>query len=330
MFVSKELLQQLKIVDCGYTEELTPQSFDHYDEWVKQGHSRPLKYLEDHRKEARVSLKSVLPDAESAVVFLFSYHREKITLTNWLKKIKAPLKMASYIFGFNGGDYHNVVKESLNIIGDELKNQFEGLEYRACLDIHPVLERDLALRSGLGWFGKNSMLISRKYGSFTIIGSLVLNKKLKESSHNEIETDHCGQCRACIDACPTDAILIDKRQIIASRCISTYTIEMFKADAEAPTGMEKASGEIFGCDICQDVCPWNQRPERQGLSGVNEDEFLEANKLITSTFLSQAPEKVIEELDGLSNNSYKKKFKGTPLERTGRVGILKNLNFWKL
>ncbi len=328
MLFSSELLLKLKVSDWGYTEEVEPRSFDQYKDWVDQGHSDPLKYLEDHRMQARESLDSVLPGAKSAVVFLFNYHPEKIRLSHWLKKIKSPLKMASYIFGFEGRDYHDVVKERLETLAKSLKEDYPNLNYRVCLDIHPILERDLALRAGLGWFGKNSMLISREHGSFTIIGSLILDDSIPEGRMRTVDTDHCGQCRACIDACPTSAILEDKRQIVASKCISTFTIELFKDEVKAPRGMENGGGEIFGCDICQDICPWNKRPERLGLSASDEKSFAEKNNLILSTFLNRAPSETIEELSKLSNGAYKRMFKGTPLERTGRVGMLKNLKFW--
>jgi len=324
----KSLLEQLDIADWGYTEEISPRSYSRYEEWVEKEHSKPLSYLEDHRMQARQSLTSVIPDAQSALVFLFNYHPQKIQLENTLRKLKTPLKMASYLFGFNGRDYHDEVKERLDLLGRTLSKERSGLTYRVCLDIHPILERDLAYRSGLGWFGKNSMLISRKIGSFTIVGSLVLNQRLEEETERTFDTDHCGQCRACVDACPTDAILEEERQIIASRCISTFTIEMFKESAQAPSGMDQADGEVFGCDICQDVCPWNSRAERAGVSLVDEEGFKSKNKLILETFLSRPVEEVVSELEQLSNGAYKRKFLGTPLERTGRLGMLKNLRFW--
>jgi epoxyqueuosine reductase len=324
----ESLLKELNIGDWGYSEEIRPRSFDHYHSWVKRGDSSPLSYLEDHRLTARESLTSVLPDAQSALVFLFNYHPQKLSLDNLLSKLKSPFRMASYVFGFEGRDYHDEIKARLIRLGEYIENDYEGLNFQVCLDTHPVLERDLALRSGLGWFGKNSMLISRKMGSFTIIGSLVLDQKISELDQRRVETDHCGQCRACIEACPTDAIDEDNRQIIANKCISTFTIEMFKEEATAPTGMKSGQGEIFGCDICQDVCPWNTRAERVGLLSENQDSFTRKNELIIDTFFKQNPSEAVKELEGLSNGAYKRRFKGTPLERTGRVGMLKNLKFW--
>jgi epoxyqueuosine reductase len=328
LLFSKDLLEQLQIGDWGYTEEVTPRSFAHYKDWVNKELSSPLTYLEDHRMKARESLISVMPDAQSALVFLFNYHPQKICIEGILKKLRTPFRMASYLFGFKGRDYHDEVKERLELLGDYLKRERPELNYRSCLDIHPVLERDLAYRSGLGWFGKNSMLISRRIGSFTIVGSLVLNQRLESEEQRTVDTDHCGQCRACVEACPTDAILEEERQIIASRCISTFTIEMFKESKEAPLGMNKADGEIFGCDICQDVCPWNSRADRSGVTPVDEDKFKIDNKLILESFLIKPPSEVIANLEHLSNGAYKRKFIGTPLERTGRVGMLKNLKFW--
>lgn len=323
-------LEEFAVVDWSYTSRLNPLTYAYYDEWVKSENHGILHYLSDHRKEARRSLKSVYPDCASALVFLFSYHPQKLALENIYQNDSRwnGLKIGSYVFGFNGIDYHFDVKDRLMKIGDQLQHSFSGLEYKLALDIHPVLERDLAYRSGLGWFGKNSMLISKEHGSYTILGTLLLNKEIgfDESS---IEVDHCGQCRACIDACPTDAIDESERTLIANQCISTYTIELFKDEANAPKGMESSNGEFFGCDICQEVCPWNKRPVR--LNRVEPQEsssFHQENELILSHFLLRPREDMSHFLESLSNNQFSKKFKSTPLGRTGRKGLLKNLKFW--
>jgi epoxyqueuosine reductase len=151
------------------------------------------------------------------------------------------------------------------------------------------------------------MLISKKHGSFFLISSILINKKLNLNTRT-IEIDHCGNCTKCIDACPTNAI-IDNKVIDANKCISTFTIELFK-DAEAPKGYPTNRGEIFGCDICQDVCPWNTKP-------LDKSELMESPEYL----------KIFEEtnLEVISNREFKKIFKGTSLERTGRVGLLKNI-----
>lgn len=303
-------LEKMQIVDWAYTEELSAQSFDQYESWVNNGLAGPLGYLTDFRKEKRESLNNNYPNAKSALVFLFSYKDVKKSLE--LKSLKN--KIASYVLGFEGFDYHYWIKDKLENIGKSLQKEILGLNFELSLDVHPVLERDLAYRSGLGWFGKNSMLISQKEGSYTIIGSLILNKRL-DITNRSIEIDHCGNCTLCIDQCPTSAI-IGNKVVDASKCISTYTIELFK-EAQPPKGYPTKSSEIYGCDICQEVCPWNNRPLKNAKE-VKVPEIFE--------FFNKDNKEIIQELEGMSNREFRRKFKMTPLERTGRLGLIKNLN----
>ena len=204
---------------------------------------------------------------------------------------------------------------------------YPNLEAKFSLDTQPILERDLAYRAGLGWFGKNSMFINKSKGSFFIIGSLLLSEKLPLSKLKN-EVDHCGQCTACIDSCPTQAIDPKTRTILTQKCISTYTIELFKDGTTPPIGFIPGASEIFGCDICQDVCPWNKRVFRNysKINNFKEHEFSkEKESLISGFFLKKPLEEIIKKLKGMSNRGFKKQFKGTPIERTGRVGLLKNL-----
>jgi len=330
MNLDSNFLKSLGVIDWGYTSNIEPISFENYDHWVKRENHGILNYLSDHRMQARRSLTSVYEECESALVFLFSYHPQKLALE---KVYQNPswngLKLGSYVLGFEGQDYHHELKRRLVQIAQQLRTTGFEFDFKMALDIHPVLERDLAYRCGLGWFGKNSMLISKTHGSYTIIGTLLLNKKINLSVKS-METDHCGKCRACIDTCPTKAIDPLKRTIIADKCISTFTIELFK-EGEPPAGMEQANGEFFGCDICQEVCPWNQRPIRtKKVSAQSMDSFSTSNKMILNDFLLRPLSEIESELESMSNNKFFKTYKATPLGRTGRKGILKNLRFWKL
>ena len=312
--VSIESMSGMQIVDWAYTEELIPRTYQEYLTWVANKHNGPLKYLEDERKEKRESLKNVFPECESSLVFLFDYRAAK----KFQQKNKSKFNIASYSIGFEDQDYHSWIWEKLDVIGATLKQQYPDLEYKVSLDIHPVLERDMAYRSGLGWFGKNSMLISREFGSYNLIGSLLINRKLS-LNNKEIETDHCGTCTKCIDACPTSAIHIDSRTIETSKCISTFTIELFK-DAGPPAGYPTTSNEVFGCDICQEVCPWNHKT----LNDIGEIQF---SRIVD--FFNRDLELVVSEVSRMSNKEYKTYFKNTSMQRLGKKGLLKNLKYYQ-
>lgn len=190
-----------------------------------------------------------------------------------------------------------------------------------------MLERDLAMRAGMGWFGKNSMIINRHHGSFFIIGSLLLNKKINVLKENKIEADHCGQCTRCIEACPTNAIDPVSRTIVARDCISTFTIEQFKLETVPSEKMSLKSGFIFGCDICQDVCPWNKRVDRI-LPPMNSIFFHDQQMKILNFFLKRDLKQISRELDTLSEGQFKKQFKNTSFERSGKRGLFKNFLFY--
>ncbi|MFY7991766.1 MAG: epoxyqueuosine reductase [Bacteriovoracaceae bacterium] len=312
--LTDEFLKELGVVDWGMTSEEKPTSWENYEKWVSQNLSSPLTYLSDHRMSLRSSLKNIYPEFQTALVFFFDYAPTK----KWLIENKI-YKYAAYTLGFDGGDYHHVVGERLEKIGIELKKNDPTLDFKITLDVLPVLERDLAFRAGLGWFGKNSMLIHRKYGSYFLIGSLLINKKIQDQEAS-LEVDHCGQCNRCVEACPTKAINPETRTIIASQCISTYTIEIFK-EATAPEGMEKSRGEIFGCDICQDVCPWNKKYLGKITSMLKiTDTFQHVNYLLESNL-----ETLFDKLSGMSGRSFKKWLKGTSFDRPGVTGWLKNI-----
>ncbi|MEX0798918.1 MAG: tRNA epoxyqueuosine(34) reductase QueG [Bacteriovoracaceae bacterium] len=316
--LSDKFLQEQNIVEWGYTEASEPKTYKHFEKWTQAGLHGSLGYLSDYRKDLRQDLKKVFPEFQAALVFLFDYTPEKKRLAAQNKK----LKMASYVSAFEGRDYHHWIREKFNLIEDGLRTELPELKTFYSIDAQPILERDLAYRAGLGWFGKNSMLISKKSGSYTIIGSILLNQTLN-LKNDHIEPDHCGSCTACIDHCPTDAILEDK-VVDAAKCVSSYTIELFK-EAPAPAGFPAESNEIFGCDICQEVCPWNTKPLKTAgpsPSPSQEVEWIE--------FFNREPQEILKELGEMSNRQYRKKFKGTALERTGRPGMIKNLNKLKL
>ncbi len=314
------LLQSLGVVDWGYTEDLSPISYEHYLQWLEDGHHGSLSYLCDERAEKRKHLQEVFPACQSAVVFLFSYAEKKYAVEQ--EKL-GEAKIAGYVTSFAGVDYHFLLRQHLETIATSLQQHYPSLVAKPSLDVLPVLERDLAVRAGLGWFGKNSMLIHRREGSFTMIGALLLDQKL-DLPERPLEVDHCGQCRACVEACPTIAIDEKTRTLKADLCVSTYTIEVFK-DAPAPKGYEDMQ-EIFGCDICQDVCPWNKHWLRERLKKSPLPQFDWAGlEMVRDTFLVGTFKDVAARITQLGVREFKRLFAATPLARTGRNGMLKNL-----
>ena len=274
--------------------------------------SKVLPYLNDHRADLRSDLKNIMPNFQSALVFHFSY----ASIQKKLKKDQEH-KIAGYALAFEGEDYHFVLRERLHLIRDRIRIEF-NCEIRSTLDIEPILERDLSYRAGLGWFGKNSMLINQKEGSYFLIGSLLLSHRLPLNQSAQ-ETDHCGHCELCVDACPTKAIDPVTRTLNAQMCLSTYTIEM-RHDIDPPKGIEDSRGEVFGCDICQDICPWNKKK----LQTVIEEELSEKARKILEFFKRDRSE-IISELLTWSGKSYLRFFHKTPLTRPGLKGMLKNL-----
>lgn len=311
--LSRESLLEQGVVDWGYTQELEPRSYDHYLSWVDQGLAGPLKYLGDGRKLKRKSLKNVFPECESALSFLFDYRSAK----KFQIRKKSKFQIAAFTVGFKDQDYHFWIKDKLEFVGESLKKENSSLEFKISLDVHPVLERDLAYRSGLGWFGKNSMLIQRALGSYNIIGSLLINQKLALKKP-KLELDHCGHCTRCIDACPTKAISLKERTINSAKCISCFTIETFK-DSSPPLGYPSASHDVFGCDICQEVCPWNSKT----LSLVSE---IQGSELVD--FFNRSLGDIYSDIESMSNKGFKTFFKQTSFERVGKKGLLKNLKYY--
>lgn len=331
--ISEKLLEKSGVSKWGYTEDAFAHSYSKFENWSLKVKNRVLKYLVDERMLKRRSLYEVFPEFKSALVFLFSYSEKKNQLNTFYKsEASNQLKIASYAFASDGIDYHIDMKRKLQVLAEEvLTTLSKKANYKLILDTSPVLERDLAYRAGLGWFGRNSMLINRDIGSFTLIGSILFDEKLPLQSSDYYESDHCGSCRACIDACPTDAINYDLRQVTTSQCISTFTIEYFKPEKPIPGHFEKSSGEVFGCDICQDVCPWNRRLffENSDVNSFEENEIQE-EKLLKDFFLKPEIDKVISRVLNMSNNLFRKIFKNTAIERTGRIGVLKNLKVFKV
>ena len=268
--------------------------------WLSKGMHGNMQYMEKHF-DMRTNPSKLVPGAKSVITLLLNYFPESFQNTD------SP-KIAKYAYG---NDYHEVIREKLNHFLFLLRQQIGEINGRGFVDSAPVLERSWAQKSGLGWIGKNGNLINKKQGSFFFIASLITDLTL-----NADETgikDYCGTCTRCIDECPTDAILPDKI-VDGSKCISYFTIEL--KDALIPEKMKGTFDNwLFGCDVCQDVCPWNSFSKKN-----NVNEFDATNEVLH--FTKKDWEEITEE-------KFKIIFKNSPLKRSKYAGIKRNLQFLK-
>lgn len=330
-----EYLNSLNI-KWGYTENPIPPSYIKYQKWVEDGQHGNLNYLADERMEKRKSIENVFPSFNSALVFAFPFLDAIKKLENIYESRKwNGHKIAPYSFAFGAYDYHQFLTDSLNEVIVGIKRLDPDFDFMISIDTLPVLERDLAHRAGIGVFGSNTMLMNEEYGSNFIIASILFSKKLDLPENSKLDGD-CGNCSKCKSYCPTEAIHVGMncincpvcmpkcppaakvKSIDAGKCLSAYTVEEFK-DVEPPKGYHDSS-YIFGCNMCQDICPWNENLKFE----TSDNELSEHEKFIANFFLLRPVSKIIAELNELSNRGYRKLFKGTAFERTGRVGMLKN------
>lgn len=239
----KSLARELGFSFCGISRaEFLEKEAPRLEEWLKHGRQGKMGYLENHF-DKRLDPSLLVPGAKSVISLVYNYYPKK-DLAN-----PSDLKVAKYAYG---EDYHYVVKEKLKVLIEKLEAVVGKIDGRAFVDSAPVMERAWAARSGLGWIGKNSLLLNRSMGSFFFLAELILDIELE---HDGPIKDYCGSCTACMDACPTDAIP-EPYVVDGSKCISYFTIEL---KGEIPSAVKgKFENWIFGCDICQDVCPWNR------------------------------------------------------------------------
>ena len=271
------------------------------EKWLSKGFHGEMKYMENHF-DMRIDPTILVPGAKSVITLLYNYFPDQI---------QDPLlpKVAKYAYG---NDYHTVIRDRLKGFLANLSASIGKIEGRGFVDSAPVLERAWAVKSGLGWVGKNGNLINKKKGSFFFIATLITDLELIPDEPSV--QDYCGTCTRCIDACPTDAILPNK-EIAANQCISYFTIEL--KQALLPKAFEgKSDSWIFGCDICQDVCPWNRFSHPH-----QEQAFLPSNGILNFT---------IEDWLNLDQTQFNTIFKDSPLKRAKWEGLQRNLANYKL
>lgn len=266
--------------------------------WLNKGMHGNMHYMENYF-DLRTDPTKLVPGAKSVITLLLNYFPEKIQAEN------IP-KVAKYAYG---EDYHGVMREKLNAFFKILKKGIGDINGRGFVDSAPVLERTWAQKAGLGWIGKNGNLINKQQGSYFFIASLIVDTVLDYD--DEYAKDYCGNCTRCIDDCPTEAILPDK-VIDGSKCISYFTIEL--KDALIPGNMKgKFDNWLFGCDVCQDVCPWNRFSKP-----TNEINFSPLPEILNFTK---------NDWEELTEESFKIIFKDSPLKRSKFEGVKRNLKF---
>jgi epoxyqueuosine reductase len=252
----KAWAQELGFLACGFAKaEKLDREESHLDQWLANGFHGNMQYMENHR-EMRLDPTLLVPGSKSVISLAFNYYPENT------KENENTPQIAKYAWG---DDYHHVIKDKLFKLIDRIRTLYPEFEGRAFVDSAPVMERQWAVKAGLGWIGKNSLLLRKGVGSFFFLAEIIGNIDL---TPDQPQTDHCGECTACIDACPTQAI-IQPQVIDSTRCISYLTIEdktwpIGNVDTENTDKTEAIDPTIntgtwaYGCDVCQDVCPWNR------------------------------------------------------------------------
>ncbi|HLO17616.1 MAG TPA: tRNA epoxyqueuosine(34) reductase QueG, partial [Anaerolineales bacterium] len=283
---------------AGVTTPEPPPHYSTFENWLVEGHHGTMSYLATERSRMRrANPREILPECKSILVLATPYSPPR----PMGEGIGARENIASYAWG---ADYHDVLPGRMKELVQFIEEQVGGPVKNQCYtDTGPILERDLAQRAGIGWIGKNTCLINPKCGSYFLLSEILLDLALEPDP--PFLTDHCGRCTRCIQACPTDCIL-PNRTIDATRCISYLTIE-FKDDI--PTELrEKIGNWVFGCDICQMVCPWNR------FAGEGD-----------SAFERKEPDHPLTDELNLTPQEFNQRFKRTPIKRAKRGGYLRNV-----
>ena len=295
----KQIAKELGFSYCGisraaFLEEEAPR----LEDWLNRGYQGKMSYLENNF-DKRLDPAKLVDGAKSVISLIYNYFPEKDLAE------KDGLKIAKYAYG---KDYHYVIKDKLKTFFQTIKNAIDqDLNGRVFVDSAPVHERAWAAKSGLGWIGKNSLLLNKQMGSFFFLAEIISDLELEPDGPVK---DHCGTCTRCIDACPTDAIP-QPYVVDANKCISYLTIEL---KDELPKGFEgDMENWIFGCDICQDVCPWNRFSTPHKEAAFQPNEALEVMNR--------------QDWQELTEETFKVIFKHSAVKRTKYKGLMRNINY---
>ncbi|WP_375238419.1 tRNA epoxyqueuosine(34) reductase QueG [Aurantibacter sp.] len=295
----KQEAKRLGFLSCGISKaDFLETEAPRLEKWLKNNSHGEMAYMENHF-DKRLDPTKLVQGSKSVISLLLNYYPEET-------QIEGSYKISKYAYG---KDYHDVIKSKLKELHYFIETQIGDVSGRAFVDSAPVLDKAWAAKSGLGWIGKNSNLITKNVGSFYFVAELIIDLELE---YDNVTTDHCGTCTACIDACPTDAIT-DPYVVDGSKCISYFTIEL---KDQLPNEMKgKFDDWMFGCDICQDVCPWNKfsKPHSEPLFNPNP-ELLSLTK---------------KDWEEITEDVFKKVFQKSAVKRTKFSGLNRNIKFLK-
>ena len=296
----KSEANRLGFTSCGISKaDFLEDEAPHLEQWLKNDYHGEMGYMENHF-DKRLDPRLLVDGAKSVISLTYNYYPEK-------QQNLDTYKLAKYAYGM---DYHFVIKSKLKELYRFIQEEIGEIDGRVFVDSAPVMERAWAEKSGLGWNGKHSLLIQKEAGSFFFLSELIIDLELEYDQ--PFKTDHCGTCTKCIDACPTNAILSNST-IDGSKCISYFTIELKN---EIPNSMKEHFEDwMFGCDICQDVCPWNRfsKPHKEPLFNP-PPELLEMTK---------------RDWEEITEDTFKKVFKKSAVKRTKFSGLQRNIQFLK-
>ncbi len=303
----KSLALQCGFDECKIVAADSARTFSKLLQWLDSGYGGSMQYLTD-RAPAYEHPQSVLANVKSLIMLVLSYHHGSQTPRQSVDEyqqssVRPKGRVASY--ASSGIDYHDVIHDRSKQFIALLKQGSPSGNFRCVVDTAPLLEREFAMRAGLGWIGKNTMLISRTWGSYFFIAAVLSDQHFNTDA--EFESDHCGTCTACLTACPTQAF-VQPRQLDATRCISYYTIE---ERTIAPNNLREQFGDwVFGCDVCQEVCPWNRKARL-------------SDQPTFRPILQLANLDLIEVLR-LDDASFRERFRHSPFWRTKLSGLQRN------
>ena len=290
--------KELGFMSCGISKSgFLSHEADRFESWLKNNYHGKMSYME-RNFDKRLDTTKLVENSKSVISLTYNYYPKKVL------KSDSTFKISKYA---HGKDYHLVLKKKLKQLLNIMKDKFGSFEGRVFVDSAPILERAWAKKSGLGWIGKNTNLINKQSGSFFFLAEIIVDLEL---NYDNTTTDHCGSCTACIDACPTNAIY-EPYKLDASRCISYYTIELKESFSSNLSSDFK--DWIFGCDICQDVCPWNR--------------FSKANDEVLFDTIPEISNFNKADWIDLTEETFKKVFKESPIKRSKFKGLKRNINY---